>query len=277
MKSSGFRYQSLFGLLLILIQSDLCSQVQDTGYKPHLGQPGKDIIWVPTPNELVDKMLELAEITDQDFVIDLGSGDGRTVIAAAKLGAKALGIEFNHDLVELSRKKAELAGVSSRTKFIEADLFNCDLSEATVITMFLSPELNLKLRPRLLNLKAGTRVVSNTFSMGKWDPDFEALTRNSWDSWYTALMWIIPAKIGGTWNLGQGILTIDQEFQMFYGTLKSGTKTSVIKNGRLNGDQVTFFIDSTVYAGHVTKNKLLSGSLTSNSVKSNWTATRVEQ
>jgi SAM-dependent methyltransferase len=277
MKLSGFRYQSFFGLLLIFIQSDLCAQIQDTVYKPHLGQPGKDIIWVPTPNELVDKMLELAEINGNDFVIDLGSGDGRTVIAAAKLGAKALGIEFNHDLVELSEKKAELAGVSSKAKFIEADLFKCDLSEATVITMFLSPELNLKLRPRLLDLKAGTRVVSNTFSMGKWDPDFEALTRNSWDSWYTALMWIIPAKIEGTWKLRQGVLTIHQEFQMFYGTLKSDTKTSVIKNGRLNGDQVTFYIDSTVYAGHLTRNNILSGVLTTNSVKSDWTARRVEQ
>src|SRR4030043_1706078 len=144
----------------------------DSGYVPEVGQPGKDVVWVPTPQELVDTMLSIAGVTSEDIVVDLGSGDGRTVITAARRGAYAIGVEYNPDLVELSRKNAVIEGVSNKTAFVEADLFEYDLSKATVITMFLLPEINLKLRPKLLELKPGTRIVSNTFTMDEWEPDF---------------------------------------------------------------------------------------------------------
>ena len=244
---------------------------------PQVGQEGKDVIWVPTPIELVNKMLEIAEVTSKDFVIDLGSGDGRTVIAAAKLGARAIGIEFNPDMVELSKKNAEKAGVSEKTKFLQGDLFEADLSQATVITMFLLPDINLKLRPRLLDLKPGTRIVSNTFTMGEWEPDYEVTTEdNSMDSWYTALMWIIPAKVEGTWKIEGGELILRQEFQMLYGTFKSDNKTSNISDGRLKGDIITFSIDGAIYSGQMKGKNTILGTVTTNSNKSDWVATLKE-
>src|SRR5918996_1177353 len=140
-------------------------------YEPQVGQEGKDVIWVPTPQALVDKMLDMAKVTPKDYVIDLGSGDGRTVITAAKRGAKALGIEYNPDMVELSKRNAAKEGGTSRASFTKADLFESDFSQATVITMFLLPDINLKLRPKILNLKPGTRIVSNSFTMGEWKAD----------------------------------------------------------------------------------------------------------
>lgn len=216
-------------------------------------------------------MLEVAEVTPKDFVIDLGSGDGRTVIAAAKIGAKALGIEFNPDMVALSKKNAEEAGVKDKATFLQTDLFEYDLSEATVITMFLLPDINLRLRPKLLDLQPGTRIVSNTFTMGEWEPDYEVTTNDESSSWYTALMWIIPAKIEGTWELPTGQLEIRQEFQMFYGTLKNDKKISNISEGRINGDTVNFRINGDSYTGKVTGNAI-TGTVTRNSIKTDWSA-----
>ncbi|MBK7628308.1 MAG: class I SAM-dependent methyltransferase [Bacteroidales bacterium] len=248
---------------------------QTTEFKPQIGQEGKDVIWVPTPDELVNKMLEIAEVTSKDIVIDLGSGDGRTVIAAAKLGAKAIGIEFNPDMVALSIKKAVEAGVKDKATFLQTDLFEYDLSKATVITMFLLPDINLRLRPKLLNLKPGTRVVSNTFTMGDWEPDYEVTTNDESSSWYTALMWIVPAKIEGTWKLSTGELVIRQEFQMFYGDLKNDKKTSSLSEGRITGDTIKFRINGDQYTGKVTANKI-EGTVTRNGNTSEWSATRVE-
>jgi SAM-dependent methyltransferase len=156
MKRSCFSNASLVFLLFLFIPAVLSAQSnsKDTTYIPRVGQVGKDVIWVPTPDALVKKMLEVADVGQDDYLIDLGSGDGRTVIAAAKLGAKALGIEYNPEMVQLSRKNADEAGVSGRATFIQADFFEYDLTEATVITLFLLPDINLKLRPRLLALKA---------------------------------------------------------------------------------------------------------------------------
>jgi len=225
---------------------------------------------VPTPNGLVDKMLEIGKVTDKDILIDLGSGDGRTVIAAAKLGAKALGIEYNPDMVALSEKNAKEAGVSDRAKFIKADLFEYDFSEATVITMFLLPDINLKLRPRLLELKPGIRIVSNTFTMGDWEPDVEVTTEENWNSWYTALLWVIPAKVSGTWELNGEKLEITQQYQMIHGSLNSENK---ITDGRLNGDSITFTIGTARYTGIVDANKKMSGTVTSGSGSKDWVAT----
>ena len=277
MKSSGLFNRSLIIILLSFLAGGLFAQQQSQSetseFVPHSGQAGKDVIWVPTPYDLVDKMLELANVTSKDYVIDLGSGDGRTVIAAAKLGARAVGIEYNPDMVKLSEKSAKEAGVAERAKFMKADLFETDLSEATVITMFLLPDINRKLRPKLLDLKPGTRIVSNTFSMGEWEADSEARTDNKNNSWSTALMWIIPAKVEGSWNLPDGDLLLHQDFQKVTGELRNGTKSAVISEGRLTGDVIKFKVDDTVYTGRVKDNNI-SGTMLSGSDKINWSATR---
>jgi hypothetical protein len=278
MKQSGFVLRSLIVILFICVNVALSAQeqTQSNTFVPHVGQAGKDVIWVPTPSELVNKMLEIAEVTSNDFLIDLGSGDGRTVIAAAKLGARAIGIEYNPDMVELSMKNAKESGVSDKTKFIKADLFEYDLSDATVITMFLLPEINLKLRPKLLDLKPGTRIVSNTFTMGEWEPDLEVTTDDNMQSWYTALMWIIPAKVEGTWKLEGGELTIRQTFQMISGTFKKDNKISNITDGRLKGDAITFGYNGATYEGRVDGTKTMFGTATTNSAKRDWVATLSE-
>lgn len=245
----------------------------DNGYIPEVGQPGKDVVWVPTPQDLVDTMLSIAGVTPDDFVVDLGSGDGRTVITAAKRGAYAVGVEFNPDMVELSIKNAEIEGVSDRTKFIVGDLFEYDLSKATVITMFLLPEINLKLRPKLLELKPGTRVVSNTFTMAEWEPDYEVTTEENWNSWNTALMWIIPASVEGDWKLGEYTLTLNQEFQMVSGKLTSGSRINNIKDGRLRGNEITFRVNEKLYTGKVSGDRM-EGTVKESAGEKKWTATR---
>jgi len=267
----AMRSTILIGFFLMSVSLLAQEQVQSTEFKPHVGQEGKDVIWVPTPMQLVNKMLEIAEVTANDVVVDLGSGDGRTVITAARLGARATGIEFNPDMVALSIKNADTAGVSERAKFINQDLFEYDLSEATVITMFLLPEINLRLRPKLLDLKPGTRIVSNTFTMGDWEPDIEVTTDENMNSWYTALLWIVPAKIEGTWNIEGKDLTINQNFQMFYGTLKSGNSTPKISDGRLNGNKITFTLDGAKYTGTV-NGRSMAGTVVNGSSTKEWKA-----
>jgi hypothetical protein len=223
-------------------------------FQPEVGQAGKDVVWVPTPQVLVDKMLDMAKVTPNDYVIDLGSGDGRTVITAAKRGAKALGIEYNPDMVELSKRAAEKEGVSDRASFMKADLFGTDFSQAQVITMFLLPSINLKLRPKILDMKPGTRVVSNSFDMEEWKPD-ETANVEGCSNWCTAHLWIVPAKVGGTWKLPKGELTIKQSFQMITGTLNTGNGSNTI-NGNLNGDQINFSAGGAQYSGRVNGNSM---------------------
>ena len=186
----------LAGVLLAGIAAIASAQQGTPGYEPQVGQPGKDVVWVPTPPELVEEMLDMAKVTSSDFVIDLGSGDGRIAIAAAKRGARAMGIEYNPEMVALSNRYASLAQVTDRVKFVKADIFESDLSQATVITMYLLPYLNLKLRSRLLALKPGTRVVSHAFTMEDWSPDMHAMVGGR-----DAFLWIIPARVTGTWRL----------------------------------------------------------------------------
>ena len=226
------------------------AQAPATQFEPKVGQEGKDVVWVPTPQVLVDKMLEMAHVTAQDFVMDLGSGDGRTVITAAKRGARAMGIEYNPNMVELSKQNAAKEGVTDKATFVKADLFETDLSKATVITMFLLPDINLKLRPKILNLKPGTRIVSNTFTMEDWMAD-ETERVDNCTSWCTALFWIVPAKVAGTWRLPQGDLTLKQQYQMVSGTLKSGNTSAQITDGKLRGDQLTFSAGGVKYTGRV--------------------------
>jgi SAM-dependent methyltransferase len=226
------------------------------------------VVWVPTPQALVDKMLDMAKVTPKDYVIDLGSGDGRTVITAAKRGSKALGIEYNPEMVELSKRNAANEGVSDKASFVKADLFESDFSQAQVITMFLLSSINLKLRPKILDLKPGTRIVSNTFDMGDWTPD-ESATIPGCNSWCTAHLWIVPAKVGGTWKLPQGELSIKQTFQMISGTLKNGNTVTPIK-GKLNGEQVSFTAGKTSYMGRVNGNSMEGAA-----GGTKWSATRI--
>jgi SAM-dependent methyltransferase len=239
-------------------------------YQPSVGQEGKDVIWVPTPQALVDKMLDLAKVTPKDNVIDLGSGDGRTVITAAKRGAHALGIEYNPDMVELSKRNAAKEGVSDRTSFVKADLFESDFSQAQVISMFLLSSINLKLRPKILDLKPGTRIVSNTFDMGDWKPD-ESATIPNCNSWCTAHLWIVPAKAEGIWKLPQGELTLKQNFQMISGTLKNGNVVAPI-NGKLNGERISFTAGNASYTGRVNGDSM-EGSVGG----AQWNATRTSK
>jgi SAM-dependent methyltransferase len=237
-------------------------------YEPSVGQEGKDVVWVPTPQALVDKMLDMAKVTPQDFVMDLGSGDGRTVITAAKRGARAMGIEYNPDMVELSKKNAADAGVSDKATFVKADLFETDFSKAQVITMFLLPSINMKLRPKILDLKPGTRIVSNSFDMEDWQPDESATVNEDCTSWCRAMLWIVPAKVGGTWQTPQGDLALQQTFQMVTGTL--GGKA--IAEGRLHGDEITFTVGGSKYSGRVNGNTI-NGTVAGGSISS-FTATK---
>jgi SAM-dependent methyltransferase len=239
---------SLFALSLSIFDYTAHAQPA-TEFQPQVGQDGKDVIWVPSPQALVDKMLDMAKVTPKDYVIDLGSGDGRTVITAAKRGAKALGIEYNPNMVELSKRNAAKEGVSDKASFIKADLFETDFSQAQVITMFLLSSINLKLRPKILDLKPGTRIVSNTFDMADWKPD-ENATLPGCNSWCTAHLWIVPAKVDGTWTSPQGELIFKQTFQTVSGTLKSANAVIPFE-GKLNGDQLSFTAGNVAYSGRV--------------------------
>lgn len=217
---------------------------------PEVGREGKDVVWVPSPDPLVDKMLELGGVTERDVLMDLGSGDGRMVIAAAGLGARAIGIEYDPEMVELSRSTAAAAGVGERATFVAADLFETDLSPATVITMFLLPELNMRLRPTLLELAPGTRIVSNTWDMEDWAADATEVI-DPCPGFCTALLWIVPARVAGTWQLPDGELVLQQQFQMVSGTLRNASGTVPIEDARLRGAELTFRAGGASYTGRV--------------------------
>ena len=272
MKVSRCIRRLLLVLFLSVIAAGASAQAQPAKdeYQPQVGQEGKDVIWVPTPQALVDKMLDVAKVTPKDYVMDLGSGDGRTVITAAKRGAKAQGIEYNPDMVELSKRNAAKEGVSDKASFVNADLFESDFSQATVITLFLLPDINIRLRPKILDMKPGTRVVSNAFTMGEWKADETANAGNGCGSWCTAYLWIVPAKVEGTWQLPQGELALKQTFQMVAGTLKSGNVSTPITNGKLNGDQISFTAGANQYTGRVNGN-VMEGSISSGG---SWKASR---
>jgi len=221
---------------------------------------------VPTPQALVEKMLDLGQLTPNDYLIDLGSGDGRTVITAARRGSRALGVEFNPDMVALARRAAAEAKVGDRAQFVEGDLFEADLSKAQVITMFLLPSINMKLRPKLLGLKPGTRIVTNSFTMEDWMADETANVTENCSSWCQAMLWVVPAKVAGTWQTPQGPLVLQQEFQMLNGSLGS---TSIV-DAKMRGEQIMFTVGTVKYTGTVSGNAMKG----TTSVGGSWTATR---
>ena len=261
----------------VSLQGQQAQQAQQVKtFQPEVGQAGKDVVWVPTPQVLVDKMLDMAKVTPSDYVVDLGSGDGRTVITAAKRGARALGIEYNPDMVELSIGNAAKEGVGDKAKFMKADLFETDFSQATVVTMFLLPDINLKLRPKILEMRPGTRVVSNSFSMGDWEADETYTVEEGCTSWCTALFWIVPAKVDGKWRLGSGELTLTQEFQMLQGTFASNGKSMPISEARMRGDQITFSANGAVYTGRL-KAGTMAGTVQTGNGQTTWSAVRADK
>jgi len=222
-------------------------------YAPKSGQPGKDVVWVGNPEAMVQKMLDMAGVSTSDYVVDLGSGDGRNVIAAAKRGARAHGIEFDPDLVDFSKRLAAKERVGDRATFERGDVFAADFSKATVVVLFLTPEMNIRLRPKLLDLKPGARVVANTFAIGDWNPDEIANVESGCEKFCTARLWIVPAKVAGTWKMSEGELTLKQIYQSFSGSLKNGAGTVPV-SGRVRGDQVNFRGGKTQFTGQVDGN-----------------------
>ena len=213
-------------------------------FVPEVGQSGKDVIWVPTPEGLVERMLRMAQVTSQDRVVDLGSGDGRIVIAAARrFQARALGIEYNPKMVELARANAQKEGVTGLAQFREGDIFRENFSDATVVTMYLLSALNMRLRPTLLAMKPGTRCVSHQFEMGEWEPD-----EVSWVEGRPGYLWVVPANAGGGWrmtvrdarNAAPFDLTFEQTFQKVKGSARLGQVEAGVRQARLAGERLVF-------------------------------------
>lgn len=236
----------LVAFLAPLLAAQSSPQPGDELYRPSVGQPGKDVVWVPTPDALVTRMLQAAKTTDKDLVYDLGSGDGKIPIAAAKqFGATAVGIEYNPEMAALAKRNVEHAGVAGKVTIIEGDIFKEDFSKATVVTMYLLPDLNLKLRPLLLKMKPGTRIVSHQFNLGEWEPD-ETMQAESRD----AFLWIVPTDVAGRWTLKedrgawQGELKLTQRFQRIGGTLTIRGKMQPLLGAYVSGNDIGFtFID----------------------------------
>ncbi len=250
--------------------------------EPEIGQEGKDVPWVPTPEVLVDKMLDMAGVTADDLVIDLGSGDGRLVIAAARRGARAVGVELAPNLVALSERLAAEAGVSHRTEFIATDLFEFDLAPATVVTMFLLPDINYRLRSTLFDLRPGTRIVSNTWDLGGsdtdpdapgWAPDATAVL-DPCPTWCTSMLWIVPAKVAGAWATDIGELVLEQRFQEVSGELRTTDGTVAVTGGRLRGERISFTAGSVSYTGRVDGGSTMRGTAQTPTGVAEWRAVR---
>jgi|SoiMethySBSTD1v2_1073268.scaffolds.fasta_scaffold42852_4 SAM-dependent methyltransferase len=248
----------------------------DVPYQPRMGQAGKDVVWIPSPDGMVEKMLDMAGVTPQDFVIDLGSGDGRNVIAAARRGAHAMGVEYNPDLVELSKRVAAAAGVADKAEFVQGDMFAADISKATALVLFLIPSNLEKLAPKFLALKPGTRIVSNTYEIGGgWEPD-ETDRLKLCASWCVAHLYIVPAKVAGTWRLPSGDLTLTQEFQWFTGTYEMAGIRLQVEDGSVRGNDIRFTVNGVEYAGRVSGDAM-EGVAKGRAATTQWTARRVSE
>jgi SAM-dependent methyltransferase len=236
---------------MFLLAAGAAAQTSNEPFQPYSGQPGKDVVWVPTPHALVEKMLDMAKVTPQDYVMDLGSGDGRNIIAAAKRGARALGVEFNPDMVRLSRQNAEKAGVADKARFVEGDMFAADISQATVLALFLLPDNLRRLTPKFQDLKPGTRMVLNGFPIPDWAPDETETATGDCGNWCTSHLYYVPAKVAGTWRLPEGLLVLEQNFQAVTGTLVSGKTKTPINDVQLRGEQFSFAAAGKKYSARV--------------------------
>lgn len=265
-------------LAAVLLAAPLAFAQTTPEYKPQVGQPGKDVVWVPTPDALVDRMLTMAQLTPADVHYDLGSGDGRTVIAAAKRGVTAFGVEYNPDMAALATRNAQREGMSERAKFIRGDIFETDFSKATVVTLYLLPGLNMKLRPTLLNMKPGTRVVSHQFTMEDWQPD-----ETSYLDFRPAYLWIVPARVGGGWKLslagGAALdMDIEQTFQKIRGTVNLGPVKGGLREPLVNGENISFSLVDQKGVLHDFTGKVagdrMEGTFRANGATGNWSAAK---
>jgi hypothetical protein len=267
-------------LAAFLIASCLAAPaLAQSKFEPQVGQSGKDVIWVPSPDDVVERMLTMAQVTANDFVIDLGSGDGKIAIAAArKFGARALGIEYNPDMVKLSQDNARAAGVAEKASFRRADIFASDFTQATVVTMYLLPALNMKLRPQLLQMRPGTRIASHSFSMEDWEAD-EISTLDG----RRAYFWVVPANVMGGWSLDAGgqkaDINLEQTFQKIHGTVQLGQIHAGLRDARLRGAGIAFsYVDAAGvrrdFTGTVS-GKTMEGSFRDQKgAEGRWTATK---
>ena len=261
--------------LALCLRTALAAEVApqaETPFEPVSGQAGKDVVWVPTPPVLVEKMLDLAKVTPADYVMDLGSGDGRNIIAAAKRGARALGVEYNPDMVKLSERMAAKEGVAGKARFIEGDMYEADISQATVLALFLLPENLDRLVQKFLDLKPGSRIVLNTFGITGWAADRVENAGGDCGQWCEALLYIVPAKVAGQWRLPQGTLTLEQRYQVLSGSLDSAGKRTEIADGRMDGDRIRFTAGGIQYTGKVSKDTIEGN--TASGAPQPWTATR---
>ncbi|MDR0796373.1 MAG: methyltransferase domain-containing protein [Tannerella sp.] len=275
-KTEKFWTFVFLGFVLLLHPVTVFGQVNsgNSNYEPQSGQSGKDVVWVPTPHQLVDVMIRMANLTSNDYLVDLGSGDGRIVIAAAKKGIKAAGVEFNPDLIEFSKKNAKSEGVADKTEFVQADFFEYDMSKATVITMFLLTDINRRLKPTLLELKPGTRIITNTFSIDDWNYDEKEELNDNSISWKTAYMWIVPAKVEGTWKFEGGEMTLAQTYQKVTGIMKIGNISYPITDGRLRGDVLSFTCNSEFKITCTVNNRNMKGTSEREGKSRPWEATK---
>ena len=265
----------LASCLVTLVGAEAGAQQTKDPYKPTVGMAGKDAVWVPTSAAMVEKMLDMAKVTPQDYVMDLGSGDGRMIIAAAKRGARALGVEYNPELVEYSKQQAAKAGVADKASFVQGDMYAADISKATVLGLFLLPSNLEKLTAKFLDLKPGSRIVANTFWVQGWEPDEREVMQDNCDNWCTSLLFIIPAKVGGRWRTSSGELSLTQQYQMLEGTLATGSGTPSTVKGRLRGTQLTMTIGQSEYEGNVAGDTIELSPKSPGAGQGKLTATRV--
>ena len=265
--------------LLLACALPAAAQQKDKEYEPQVGQAGKDVIWVPTPDEVVQRMLRMAQVTPNDYVVDLGAGDGKIAIAAAKtMGARSLGIEYNPDMAKHAQRNVEKAGVQAKAKVVQGDIFASDFTTATVVTMYLLPALNMKLRPQILAMRPGTRVVSHSFNMEDWEPD----ETSSMDG-RRAYLWIVPANVMGSWSVDLGgeraELTLEQKFQKLEGYVQLGPIHAGLREARLRGFQISFaYVDNTGvrrdFNGRVTGNRMEGSFRSDTGAEGRWSATK---
>jgi hypothetical protein len=255
----------------------LPAAAQQNTYEPQVGQAGKDVIWVPTPDEVVDRMLRMAQVGPNDLVYDLGAGDGKIAIAAAKkFGARSVGIEYNPEMAKFAQGNVDKAGVAGRARIVNGDIFATDFSQATVVTMYLLPALNMKLRPTILSMRPGTRIVSHSFTMEDWEPD----ETSSMDG-RRAYFWLVPANVGGTWMLEAGgekaEISLEQRFQKIEGTVGLGHTQGGLRDARLRGTEIGFaYVDGSgvrrEFTGRVADGRMEGGFRADNGAEGRWTA-----
>ncbi|MEY4637359.1 MAG: hypothetical protein RJA55_3157 [Acidobacteriota bacterium] len=265
----------LCATLVVALAGVTHAQEPQQPFEPRSGQAGKDVVWVPSPPAMVSKMLEVAKVTPNDFVMDLGSGDGRNIIAAAKLGARGVGVEYNPDMVALSRKLAAEAGVADKAQFVEGDMYAADISQASVLALFLLPVNLNRLAPKFLEMTPGSRIVGNTFGIDGWEPD-ERLTlepESDCASWCEVLLWIVPARAEGQWRMANGTLELFQAYQMVQGSITVDGTRHAISTRALRGEVIEFIAGGFTYQGKIAGNEI-TGTITTPAGQLPWRASK---